>query len=348
MTGFLASLLSSKPEQEQNLLRLLVDKLGDSDRTVSSRTSYHLLQLLQNHPMMKTIVVREVAALVLRPTASAPIAVASGHHGKKASATSAAHPSATAGVRSSDHSRYYGIITLNQIMLSRTDQDKLVANRLIEVYFDIFKDLLGNYSEEDDAPQAEELKGRKQRRDEQKGGKRKRDQQGAEKLKALPRKERRRIEKSQQALEAESKIMAAVLTGVNRAFPYSEIEGDVLHQRADVLFRIIHTGTFNVGIQALTLIFQVSSKQQAVSDRFYRALYDTLTDTRLANSSKQAMYLNLLFKAIKADTSAKRVAAFVKRILQTLGSHQPPFICGSLYLLGEVRYREACIAFEHC
>lgn len=48
------------------------------------------------------------------------------------------------------------------------------------------------------------------------------------------------------------------------------------------------------------------------------------------------MYLNLLFKAIKADTSAKRTAAFVKRLSQTLASHQPPFVCGALYLLGEL------------
>jgi ribosome biogenesis protein MAK21 len=105
----------------------------------------------------------------------------------------------------------------------------------------------------------------------------------------------------------------------------------------DILFRIIHTGTFNVGIQALMLIFQVSSRQQAISDRFYRILYDTLVDSRLAVCSKQAMYLNLVFKAIKADTSSKRVAAFVKRITQILAVHQPPFVCGALYLLGEVR-----------
>jgi ribosome biogenesis protein MAK21 len=48
------------------------------------------------------------------------------------------------------------------------------------------------------------------------------------------------------------------------------------------------------------------------------------------------MYLNLLFKAMKADSSVPRVMAFVKRLLQMLGLHQPPFICGALFLLGEV------------
>lgn len=104
----------------------------------------------------------------------------------------------------------------------------------------------------------------------------------------------------------------------------------------DTLFKITHAGTFNTSLQALSLIFQVCQSRAAVSDRFYRTLYDSLHDERLMTSSKQAMYLNMLFKALKADTSQARVMAFVKRLLQMLGIHQPPFICGALYLLGEV------------
>jgi hypothetical protein len=104
----------------------------------------------------------------------------------------------------------------------------------------------------------------------------------------------------------------------------------------DTLFKITHAGTFNTSLQALSLIFQVCQSRAAVSDRFYRTLYDSLHDERLMTSSKQAMYLNMLFKALKADTNQARVMAFVKRLLQMLGIHQPPFICGALYLLGEV------------
>ena len=109
----------------------------------------------------------------------------------------------------------------------------------------------------------------------------------------------------------------------------------------DTLFKITHSGTFNTSIQALTLIFQVSQARQTVSDRFYRTLYESLFDQRLVQSSKQAMYLNLLFKALKADTVIARVMAFVKRLLQMLGMHQPPFISGALYLLGEVSCRHS-------
>lgn len=233
MTGFVTTLLSGKPEQEQNLLRLLIDKLADSDKSVSSRTSHHILTVIQAHPMMKGIIVREVAGLVLKPStvnaasnASHLPAAGKGHKGKGAAASAPGHSHA-AGMRSSDHSRYYGIITLNQIMLTRTEQDKQVANKLLETYFSVFQDLLGTYSsnEEDaeDSPQQGELKDRKRRRDEKKG----KGKNADDKLAHLSRQDRRKVQRSQQTLESESKLMAAVLTGVNRAFPYSELEGDV-------------------------------------------------------------------------------------------------------------------------
>nr|OQO27106.1 hypothetical protein B0A51_06014 [Rachicladosporium sp. CCFEE 5018] len=48
------------------------------------------------------------------------------------------------------------------------------------------------------------------------------------------------------------------------------------------------------------------------------------------------MYLNLVYKSLKADLDAKRVQAFVKRLLQIITLHEPPFICGVLYLISEL------------
>jgi len=50
--------------------------------------------------------------------------------------------------------------------------------------------------------------------------------------------------------------------------------------------------------------------------RFYRALYAKLGAWELRASSKHAMLLNLLFKAMKMDPKAPRVFAFLKRLLQ--------------------------------
>lgn len=104
----------------------------------------------------------------------------------------------------------------------------------------------------------------------------------------------------------------------------------------DTLFRITHSSNFNTSIQALMLIEQLATTKHLAVDRFYRTLYESLLDPRLINSSKHALYLNLLFRALRSDLNIKRVKAFVKRMLQIVTLHQPPFICGVLYLLREL------------
>jgi ribosome biogenesis protein MAK21 len=104
----------------------------------------------------------------------------------------------------------------------------------------------------------------------------------------------------------------------------------------NMLFKITHSSNFNTSIQALLLIQQLSATKHLAGDRFYRTLYESLLDPRLVTSSKHAMYLNLLFRALKADLNIKRVNAFAKRLLQVITLHQPPFICGVLYILREL------------
>lgn len=104
----------------------------------------------------------------------------------------------------------------------------------------------------------------------------------------------------------------------------------------DTLFRITHSSNFNTSIQALMLIEQLATSKHLAVDRFYRTLYESLLDPRLINSSKHLLYLNLLFRALRSDVNIKRVKAFVKRLLQIVTLHQPPFICGVIYLVREL------------
>jgi ribosome biogenesis protein MAK21 len=103
------------------------------------------------------------------------------------------------------HAQYYAIITLNQTVL--TSKDTAVANRLIEVYFMLFVKLLrGNTTIEVKKPE---------RKSKPKGKGKKR--RGAVDWDTL----------NQQEEEVNSKVLSAVLTGVNRAFPFSQIESNV-------------------------------------------------------------------------------------------------------------------------
>ncbi|PVF97457.1 CBF-domain-containing protein [Serendipita vermifera] len=333
--SFITQLLISKPEQEQNLLRLLVNKLGDSERSIASKASYHLHTLLQAHPQMKGVVVREVSALVLKPSTGQPGGTASTSKQTKGGQGLKTRES---GINT--HARYYAIVTFNQIVLSaKTSSDKDVASKLVEVYFELFRDIVGERRHEDDV-------------DEDPNHETKTDGKGREERRKLKERERIKLKgkekqsnktmnalRDDNASNTESKVISAILTGVNRALPFAGMDDAIFEKHMDTLFRITHNATFNVTIQALVLIQKVSESKPSILPRYFRTLYASLLDPRLATSSKQAMYLNLLFKSLKLDKDLVRVKAFIKRFLQALltgPGFEPSFICGGLFLLGEL------------
>ncbi|KAL4948083.1 CBF/Mak21 family-domain-containing protein [Aspergillus filifer] len=276
--SYVFELLKEKPEQEANLLRLLVNKLGDTSKKIASRASFLLLQLEQSHPLMKPTIIKAVEEVLFRPGQS-------------------------------QHAKYYSIITLNQTVLSGKEEE--VGVQLLDIYFSLFVVL---------------LKSSKHKKfDNKKHGK------GGKKQSAKD-KENAEIQNE----EMQDKLVSAVLTGVNRAYPFTSSNSERLSKHIETLFRITHSSNFNTSIQALMLIQQLTSTHQVSSDRFYRTLYESLLDPRVATSSKQSLYLNLLFKALKNDVNVRRIKAFVKRIVQVLGLHQPAFICGVFYLIREL------------
>lgn len=334
-------LLKDSPEQESNLLRLLTNKLGDNDKGVSAKSSSLILDLLITHPGMKGVVVREIANLILKPV----VANKDQEGGEEKNENSSNH-----------HARYYGLLTLNQTMLTNQEQDQLVANRLIELYFSMFDDLLKNDAllKDDSDKKIEGGEGEEQESSGKKDKKRWRNDKnhGSKRGGKKGGKKPDQMKKAPNALvggdEMNSKMIAAILTGVRRAWPFANVKEGIFDNHIATLFNITHSGNFNISIQALQLIYQVSlsdgkedqedvsSSANSIRDRFYRTLYSSLFDPRLETTSKHAMYLNLLFKSVKNDSDLNRRKAFVKRLIQVLGFMQPDFICGGLVLLGQL------------
>ncbi|KAL7888530.1 hypothetical protein AOLI_G00035040 [Acnodon oligacanthus] len=136
--------------------------------------------------------------------------------------------------------------------------------------------------------------------------------------------------------DVESKMLSALLTGVNRAYPYTKMGDEKVQEQMDTLFKVVHMVKFSTALQALMLLFQVMDSQQSVSDRYYVALYRKLLDPGLFVCSRQSMFLNLLYKSLKTDVVLRRIKAFVKRLLQVSCGQSPAFACGALFLVSEV------------
>lgn len=225
--------------------------------------------------------------------------------------------------------RYYALIFLNQIVLRKSAPQ--TANSLIELYFAVFARMAAV-----DAQVAQEKK---------EAPKRPKFVHKKKNASAPPKKSHENAEADAEA--EREKLLAAILTGVNRAFPFSDIPADRLDAYVDALFRIVHGANFNASVQALTLLFNmcvgngsgngVSPAMARYTDRFYRSFFEVLADPFVVScTSKQSMLVNLLYKVLKADASETRVRVFFKRLFECATVQQPPFVCAILLLLNQL------------
>ncbi|XP_077443544.1 CCAAT/enhancer-binding protein zeta [Stigmatopora argus] len=147
-----------------------------------------------------------------------------------------------------------------------------------------------------------------------------------------------------------SKMLGALLTGVNRAYPYAKDDDRAVEEQTDTLFRVAHQTKFNTGVQALMLLFQVMNSRQSLSDRFYVALYRKILDGGLSASDRHNMFLNLLYKSLKEDTALRRIRAFLKRLLQVGAQQGAGFACAVLFLFSELARVKPALktAVHHC
>lgn len=180
-------LLKEKPEQEANLLRLLINKLGDTEKKIASKASYNLLQLEKVHPLMKPIIVSTIESdFLFRPGQTL-------------------------------YAKYYAVITLNQTLLSVKEEG--LARNLLDIYFSLFVKLLERPNAEEKPIVTGPNKTVLNSKGEVQGG------GGVPGRKAQRKKSKEKGISPDEELR--EKMLSAVLTGVNRAIPYATTDDEL-------------------------------------------------------------------------------------------------------------------------
>jgi ribosome biogenesis protein MAK21 len=111
----LTGLLTSKPEIEDIILSLLVNKIGDTSKKVEGHAVQMLCKLLKDHPEMAPVVLHEAYLMCQRP-----------------------------GLKSSQ--KYYTLAFLNKLALI-SGKNEGIRITLFRAYFHMFKTILQNPSE---------------------------------------------------------------------------------------------------------------------------------------------------------------------------------------------------------
>jgi len=170
---------------------------------------------------MLAVVARDVSTLVLKPAAgSTQPSEPAAHVRFESDKDKKASPKK---VDTTGHARYYGLITLNQITLSAKDRE--AAGRMVELYFEVFREILGNGMKQVDEGEDDEG-GEVDHENVQKVTGRIDKWRGRRKG-AKPKGGKKTALESEELIETgESKLVAAVLTGINRALPYAKLDDE--------------------------------------------------------------------------------------------------------------------------
>ena len=115
------------------------------------------------------------------------------------------------------HAQYYAAITFNQIVLSTSATDRAAARKLINIYFQLFRDVVGERESEpvEDVTTKEKLKDEGKEKINRKKG----SQNGR-------RKEVRGAAGFTEVQDENARLLGAILTGINRALPYAQFGGE--------------------------------------------------------------------------------------------------------------------------
>lgn len=130
-----------------------------------------------------------------------------------------------------------------------------------------------------------------------------------------------------------SRLLSAILSGVNRAHPYL-VDDTTMQEHIDALFRISHVSPPNARTQSLLLLFQLTDT--GTRQRFYRALYATITAEMFQSGKHLTMYFNLLYKALKHETDVSRLMSFCKRLFCMVVHAHSPVVASVIFLLNEI------------
>lgn len=188
-------LLLNKPEQEAQLLRIVVNKLGDPDRKMASNAGYLITKLVAQHDGMKYHVVREIENFLYRPGLN-------------------------------DRARYYAVVYLNQLVLTGKDRSVAIsdgstvslAKKLVDLYFTLFKLIISGTlgTVATIAKIAEESSENKSKEKAHKRGKK-----HAKRSRKVDTSKRDNDErKNQREGDIDSRMLSALITGIRRAFPF--------------------------------------------------------------------------------------------------------------------------------
>lgn len=169
---------------------------------------------------MKATIIQETTALIMRP--NPPTAPSTASHSQTNRHIQFSKDPKSAPQREKNvwraHAQYYAAITFNQIVLSTSATDRAAARKLMDVYFQLFREVVGEREPEPADDDATSTKEKLKDKGKEPIIKKKRPRKGNSK-------EVRGAAGFAEVQDANAKLLGAILTGTSRALPYAQFGG---------------------------------------------------------------------------------------------------------------------------
>lgn len=297
----LFELLRANPhEQDTNIMSLLANKLGDTERILASRIPYYFTELVNAHPKILTAGAIEQMRTVIDRS----------------------------GV--TDRTRYYALCFLIQIRLTRGTP--AITASLLQIYLGLFTKYILNNLEAVKGSSKKDAKRRLQKRIRHKQKKR------GEAVEAV------------QVPEEHARLAKALLTGINRAFPFasgagSELKTLLLGFAEPLLKMCAPSVAFPTTVQALNLLLTLAPFEETLKGQVIKAFQTVLDEQdRLRQASaSHGLFIRAFTRAcglLMEVNDRKSLQTLMKSLLRfCLAIVSPAFVVASLGVLGNVFQR---------
>lgn len=297
----LFELLRANPhEQDSNIMSLLANKLGDSERILASRIPYYFTELVNGHPKVLTSgAIEHMRSVIDRNGVT-------------------------------DRTRYYALCFLIQIRLTRSTP--AITASLLQIYLGLFTKYILNNLEAVQGRNKKDAKRRLQKRIRHKQKKR------GEAVEAV------------EVPEEHARLAKALLTGINRAFPFASGAGEELKTLllgfADPLLKMCApTVAFPTTVQALNLLLTLAPFEETLKGQVLKAFQMVLDEQdRLRQASaSHGLFIRAFTRAcglLMEVNDRKSLQTLMKSLLRfCLAIVSPAFVVASLGVLGSVLQR---------
>ena len=140
------------------------------------------------------------------------------------------------------------------------------------------------------------------------------------------------------------KFLSLIVRRINYLFKYVKKQqkqmekiNEIIHKKISVLFKLSYNKSLKLSIEILKLLFGIITTQdQNFVDRYYKSLYELISNSSLSSSKHVKEALKLILMSLMFDNNNNRICSFIKRLLEMSLISEPQYIICNLLIISQV------------